>query len=118
MKRLMLTLVAGAFGSLLVLPVAHAQDWRDMNDDSNSIRQDQRDINHDRDEQREDVEHGNFGAALREQGEIQQRRANQDATREDLNNDMSNRNYGNEDSNRYYGNDGYGRHHYDNDDND
>ena len=81
MKRLMLTLVAGAFGSLLVLPIAHAQDWQDMSNDANSIRQDQRDIHHDRDEQREDLEHGNFGAAVREQGEIEQRRANEDATR-------------------------------------
>ena len=118
MKRVMLTLVAGAFGSLLVLPIAHAQDWNDMNDDSNSIHQDQRDIQHDRNEQLNDVEHGNFGAAVREQGEIQQRRSNEDATREDLNNDMSNRYYGDEDSNRYYGDDGYGRHHHDDDDND
>ena len=82
------------------------------------IRQDQRDIQHDRNEQLEDLEHGNIGAAVREQGEIQQRRANQDATREDLNNDMSNRYYGNEDSNRYYGDDSYSRHHYNDDDND
>jgi hypothetical protein len=38
MKRLALTLIAGAFGSLLVLPIAHAQDWQDMNDGANSIR--------------------------------------------------------------------------------
>jgi hypothetical protein len=105
MKRLVLTLVASAFGSLLVLPIAHAQDWQDMNEDANQIRQDERNIRHDRHELREDLENGDFGAAAREREEIEQRRANQDATREDLNNDLAN---------RYYG---Y-RHHYDNDDED
>ena len=109
MKKLVLTLVAGAFGSLLVLPLAHAQDYEDMNNDANSIRQEQRNIQHDRNEQREDLERGDFGAAAREQAEIQQRRENQNATREDLNNDLSN---------RYYGDDAYSRHHYDRDSND
>ena len=48
MKRLALTVVAGAFGTLLVLPFAHAQDYEDMNNDARPIRQDQRDIHHDR----------------------------------------------------------------------
>lgn len=104
MKRLVLTLIAGAFGSLLVLPIAHAQDWQDMKDDANAIHQEQRNIRHDRQEQREDLERGDFGAAAREQAEIEQRRANQRATREDLNNDLAN---------RYYG---YGYHHDDDDD--
>jgi hypothetical protein len=103
MKRLALTLVAGAFGTLLVLPIAHAQDYEDMNNDANSIRQDQRDIRHDRREQRKDIENGNFGAAAREQGEIEERRAHQNDTKEDLNNDLSNR---------------YNRYHNDNGDND
>jgi Ni/Co efflux regulator RcnB len=103
MKRLVLTLAAGAFGSLLALPFAHAQDYEDMNHDANSIRQDQRDIRHDRREQREDVENGNFGAAAREQQEIQERRAHQNDTKQDLNNDISNQ---------------YNRHHNDNGDND
>ena len=50
MKRLMLTLVAGAFGSLMVLPMAHAQDWQDMNSDAWAIRQGQRNIYHDKQE--------------------------------------------------------------------
>jgi hypothetical protein len=104
MKRLALALIAGAFGSLLVLPVAHAQDWEDMNQDANQIRQEQSNIWNDRQEQREDVERDDWGAAAREQEEINQRRAKQDATREDLNNDLSN---------RYYGDDAYSRHHYD-----
>ncbi len=94
MKRLALTLIAGTFGSLLMLPIAHAQDWQDMNDDANSIRQEQRNIWHDRQEQRDDVERGDFGAAAREQEEIDQRRANQEATREDLNRDLANHYYG------------------------
>ena len=73
MKRLALTLVAGAFGTLLVLPFAHAQDYQDMNNDANEIRQDQRDIHHDKRNSVEDIENGNLGAAAREQAEIQQR---------------------------------------------
>lgn len=101
MKRLVLTLVAGTFGSLLMLPIAHAADYEDMSNDASSIHQDQRDIHHDRQEQREDVENGNFGAAAHEQAEIQERRANENATKEDLNRDVN----GNE----------YARHHHDDD---
>jgi hypothetical protein len=99
MKRLALTLVAGAFGTLLVLPVAHADwsDW-DMSNDANAIRQDSRDIQHDREEQREMIENGRFGAAAREQAEINARREHRDAVRNDLRNDMANRYYGDEDS--------------------
>jgi len=75
MKRLALTLIAGAFGSLLVIPVAHAQDWEDMNQDANHIYQQQRNIHHDRQELREDLERGDWGAAAREQQEINERRA-------------------------------------------
>jgi hypothetical protein len=107
MKRLALTLIAGAFGSLLVIPVAHAQDWEDMNQDANRIYQQQRNIHHDRQELREDLERGDLGAAAREQQEINQRREDQNATREDLNNDWAN---------RYYG--GYGYRHYHGDDDD
>jgi len=100
MKRLVLTLVAGAFGSLLVLPMAHAQDWQDMNRDAWAIRQGQRNIYHDKQELREDLENGDYGAAAREQAEIEQRRDAVRDRQEDLNNDLSN---------RYYG---YGRYHY------
>ena len=94
MKRLVLTLVAGAFGTLLVLPIAHAQSWEDMNSDANAIRRDNAGIRHDRQEQREDLEHGDIGATAREQAEIEQRREHKRATKEDLNNDMANRYYG------------------------
>jgi hypothetical protein len=103
MKRLVLTLVAGAFGSLLVLPIAHAQDYQDMSNDANSIRHDQRDIHQDKREEREDLEHGNLGAAAGEQADIQRDRARENATKDDLNRDMNDNDYA--------------RHHHD-DDND
>ena len=105
MKRLVLALVAGAFGSLLVLPIAHAADYEDMSNDASQIRQDQRDIRHDRQEKREDIENGRYGAAAREQQEIQQRRAQMNEEKQDLNNDLAN---------RYYAH----RHRHDNGDND
>ena len=89
MKRLMLTLVAGAFGSLLVLPIAHAQDYQDMNNDANQIRQEHRDIRQDKREQQEDVEHGNFGAAAREQRDIERDKAKMNDEKQDLNNDVN-----------------------------
>jgi len=89
MKRLALTLVAGAFGSLMLLPVAHAQSWEDMNSDANAIHQDNAGIRHDREEQREALERGNIGAAAREQAEINARREHRDAVRNDLSNDMA-----------------------------
>jgi hypothetical protein len=105
MKRLVIAVIAGAFGSLMLLPMAHAQDWWDMNNDADSIRQDQRNIWHDRQELREDLERGDFGVAAREQEEMEERRAHENATRQDLNDDLAN---------HYYG---YGYHHdYDDDD--
>jgi len=98
MKRLALTLVAGGFGSLMLLPVAHAASWWDMNNDANAISQDNQDIQHDRDEQREMIENGRFGAAAREQAEINARREHRQALQDDLNNDMANRYYGDEGS--------------------
>ena len=94
MKRLLLTLAAGAFGTLIALPMANAQSWEDMNNDASRIQQDNEGIHHDREEQREDIEQGRYGAAAREQAEIEQRRADREATRDDLNNDLSNRAYG------------------------
>ncbi len=94
MKRLLVTLAAGALGSLLVIPIAHAQSWEDMNGDAARIQHDNAGIQHDREEQREDMEQGRYGAAAREQAEIEQRREDKRATKDDLNNDMANRYYG------------------------
>ena len=103
MKRFVIAVIAGAFGSLMLLPMAHAQDYWDINNDADSIRQDQRNIWHDRQEQREDVERGDFGAAAREQEEINERREHENATRQDLNNDLANHYYGH--GYRHYGDD-------------
>ena len=89
MKRLVLTLVAGAFGSLLVLPLAYGQDYEDMNRDANQIHQEHREIRHDKREQQEDIEHGNFGAAAREQQEMEQRKEQMHEDKRDLNNDVN-----------------------------
>jgi hypothetical protein len=105
MKRLVLTLVAGAFGSLLVLPLANAQDYQDMSNDASQIHQDQRDIHHDKRDEQRDLEHGNLGAAAHEQAEIDRDRANENATKEDLSNDAAQHD------------DDWARHHHD-DDND
>jgi hypothetical protein len=103
MKRLVLTLVAGAFGSLLVLPIAHAQDYQDMSHDANAIHEDQRDIHQDKRDERKDLEHGNLGAAAGEQADINRDRARENATKEDLNHDMNDSDYA--------------RHHHDDDNN-
>ena len=89
MKRLVLTLVTAAFGSLLVLPLAYGQDYNDMNNDANQIRQEHREIHHDKREQQEDIEHGNFGAAAREQQEMEQRKEQMHEDKRDLNNDVN-----------------------------
>ena len=93
MKKLVLTLVAGAFGSLLVLPLAHAADYEDMSNDASTIRNEQRDIHQDKREERHDLENGNLGAAAREQADINRDRANMDANKEDLNRDMNDNEY-------------------------
>ena len=88
MKRLVTTLIAGAFGTLLVLPMAHAQDYQDMRDDAHAIHQDKRDIHHDERKERRDVDEGRYGAAAREQGKIDEQRADERATKQDLDNDV------------------------------
>jgi hypothetical protein len=93
MKRLVLTLVAGAFGSLLVLPIAHAQDYPDLSHDANAIHHDQRDIHQDKRDERKDLEHGNLGAAAGEQADINRDRARENATKEDLNHDRNDSDY-------------------------
>ena len=93
MKRLVLTLVAGAFGSLLVLPLAHAADYEDMSNDASTIRNEQRDIHQDKREERHDLENGNLGAAAREQAEIQEKRADKRETQRDLNHDLNDSDY-------------------------
>ena len=68
-----------------------SRDWRDRdaNNDARAIRQGQANIRHDKQELHEDLEHGNYGAAAHEQAEIQHRRANVRARKNDLNSDLS-----------------------------
>jgi len=96
MKRLVLTLVAGAFGSLMMLPIAHAQSDRDMNNDANAIEQDHNAVQQEQQERNRDVKNGRYGAAAREQAEIDQRHADMQDRKSDLNNDVANR-YGDRD---------------------
>jgi hypothetical protein len=109
MKRVILTLAAGAFGVLLLVPLAHAQDNdRDYNNgygnDNGYYGEElspQQKNERDRQEQLNDLAHGNIGGALHEQGEIQQRRQRMNEER------------------RYDGDEDYGNHRYnDDDDND
>ena len=93
MKKLALTLIAGAFGSLLVLPLAHSADYEDMSNDANTIRNEQRDIHQDKREERHDVKNGNFGAAAHEQADINRDRANMNENKEDLSRDLNNSEY-------------------------
>ena len=93
MKRIAFTLTAGALGTLILLPIAHAQDWGDIYNDQNEIRQEQRELRHDKREQQRDIENGRFGAAAREQEEMDQRRAQIREQQRDLNRDWGNRYY-------------------------
>ena len=75
MKRLALTLVAGAFGTLMMLPVAHAGDIQDMNNDAGTLQGDR--FFHPEDEKTvEDYVNGVGGTATHEQVDVQQRSTN------------------------------------------
>ena len=96
MKRLVLTVVAGAFGSLMMMPLAYAQSRQDMNNDADAIQQDHNAVQQDQQERSQDVKNGRYGAAAREQAEIDQRHADMQDRKSDLNNDVANR-YGDRD---------------------
>ena len=66
MKRLVLTFVAGAFGSLMMMPLAHAQSRQDMSNDADAIQQDHNAVQQDQQERSQDVKNGKYGAAARE----------------------------------------------------
>jgi hypothetical protein len=72
MKRLALTLVAGAFGTLMMIPVAHAQGIQDMNNDAGTLQGDR--FFHPEDEKTvEDYVNGVGGTAKQEQVDLQKR---------------------------------------------
>jgi hypothetical protein len=113
MKRIAIGLATGALGMFLLAPCVKAQSWQDMQNDQNAIEEGHEHINHDRQELRNDLRNGDFGAAAREQAEINNRQAAVRERQEDLNQDQANQNYwGDEDE-------GYGHypwHHGDDDD--
>src|ERR1700684_702018 len=75
MKRLALTLVAGAFGTLMALPMAYAQNMQNMNNDAGSVPGD-RTYNQATRETVEDYQSGPAGASSSQQVEVQKRSEN------------------------------------------
>jgi hypothetical protein len=75
MNRLALTLVAGAFGTLMMLPVAHAQDAQNMNNDAGTIQGD-RNFHQEEKETVENYENGVGGTATHKQVDVQKRSMN------------------------------------------
>ena len=72
MKRLALTLVAGAFGALMALPMAHAQDMQNMNNDAGSVPGDST-YKQTTKETVQDYQNGAPGAATSKQVDVQKR---------------------------------------------
>jgi hypothetical protein len=72
MKRLALTLVAGAFGTLMMLPTAHAQAVQDLNNDAGTVPGD-RTYNQASEQTVEDYQNGVGGTATHEQVDVQKR---------------------------------------------
>ncbi len=97
----------------LLAPCVKAQSWQDMQNDQQAIENGHEQVQHDQQELRNDLGNGDYGAAAREQAEINQRRAAVGERQQDLNNDIGNRYYnnGDQDYNR-----GYGWQHHDDDD--
>jgi len=113
MKRIAFGLATGALGMFLLAPCVKAQSWQDMQNDQQAIENGHEQVQHDQQELRNDLGNGDYGAAAREQAEINQRRAAVGERQQDLNNDIGNRYYnnGDQDYNR-----GYGWQHHDDDD--
>jgi hypothetical protein len=75
MKRLALTLVAGAFCTLMMLPAAHAGGIQDINNDAGTLQGDR--FFHPEDEKTvEDYVNGVGGTATHEQVDVQKRSIN------------------------------------------
>ena len=75
MKRLALILVAGAFGTLMMLPVAHAGGIQDMNNDAGTLQGD-RFFHPEEEKTVEDYVNGVGDTATPEQVAIQNRSTN------------------------------------------
>jgi hypothetical protein len=88
MKRIALTLAAGAFGTLLVLPVAHAENYKQASKDAYAIHVDNRHIRKDERIEHKDLRHDKFRAARREDAKIDRRTAGEDRAKEQLDNNI------------------------------
>ena len=75
MKRLALTLVAGAFGTLMMLPIAHAGGIQDLNNDAGTLQGD-RFFHPEEEKTVEDYVNGVGDTATPEQVAIQNRSTN------------------------------------------
>jgi len=88
MKRLALTLMAGAFGTLLVLPMARAENYKEASKQDYRIHRDNRDIHHDERMEHKDLRDGKDRAARREQAQINEQTAKERNTEENLRNNI------------------------------
>jgi hypothetical protein len=88
MKRIALTLAAGAFGTLLVLPIAHAENYKQASKDAYAIHVDNRHIRKDERIEHKDLRHDKFRAARREDAKIDRRTAGEDRAKEQLDNNI------------------------------
>jgi hypothetical protein len=88
MKRLALTLAAGAFGTLLVLPVAHAENYKQASKDAHAVHVDNKHINRDERVEHRDLKHDKFRAARREDAKIDRRTAGEQRSKEELNSNL------------------------------
>jgi predicted outer membrane lipoprotein len=88
MKRLVLTLVAGAFGILLALPIAHAENYKQASKDAYAVHVDNRHIRKDERIAHKDLRHDKFRAARREDAKIDRRSAAEQNSKEELNSNV------------------------------
>jgi hypothetical protein len=88
MKRLALTLVAGTFGTLLMLPAAHADNYKQASKDAHAIHVDNRHIHKDERIEHKDLKHDKFRAARREDAKIDRRSAAEQNSKAELNSNL------------------------------
>jgi hypothetical protein len=88
MKRLTLTLVAGAFGTLLVLPIARADNYKQASKDAYAVHVDNRHVRKDERIEHKDLRLDKFRAARREDAKIDRRSAAEQKSKEELNSNL------------------------------
>jgi hypothetical protein len=88
MKQIALTLIAGAFGTLLVLPIAHAENNKQARKDAHAVRVDNRHIRREEHAEHKDLRDDKFRAARREDAKIDSRTAGEDRAKEELNDNL------------------------------